>query len=69
MVILRAVDVDDFVLQGMVQHFQHTAVELGHLVQEQHPAVFQADFAWSGLLSATHKPGIADGTVRGRIGA
>ena len=40
---------DDAVLQGLAQHLQHVAAEFGQLVEEQHPAVGQADLPGRGI--------------------
>ena len=39
--------------------------ELGQLIQEQHPAVRQRNFARVGPVAAAHQPGVRDGVVRG----
>jgi hypothetical protein len=48
-------------LQGLAQHLQAAAVELGQFVEEQHAVVGHADLAGGGGAAATDHAGVADG--------
>src|SRR6188508_1688328 len=49
----RASDRDAAFLDRLPQHFEHSPVELGHLVEEQHAAVRERDLAgsWHGTTA------------------
>jgi hypothetical protein len=44
---VRPADGDGLVLHRLAHHFQHAAIELRQLVEEEHAAMRQADFAGS----------------------
>jgi hypothetical protein len=56
-------------LQRLAQHLQHLALELGQLVQEQHPVMRQAHLSRPGNGAAADEAGIGEGVVRGAEGA
>ena len=64
-----AADGDSSVLEGLPQYLQPVLPELRHLVQEEHPAVREADLARPRPLAATHQPRVRDGVVRRAEGA
>ena len=48
----RPADGDLAFLQRLAEHFERLAVELGHLVEEEHALVSQADLAGLGRAAA-----------------
>jgi hypothetical protein len=62
---LGARDGNDLIFDGLAHHIQHARPELGQLLQEEHAAVGQGDFAGMGLVVAAHQPGVGDGVMRG----
>ena len=56
---VRAADGDGLVFHRLAHHFQHVAVELRQLVEEQHAAMRQADFARPRPVAPPNKSGIA----------
>ena len=68
----RAADAGDgngFVLQGLAQRFQDGVAELRQLVQKQHAAVAQSDFARAQHPPAADHPGVGYGVMRRAKGA
>jgi hypothetical protein len=56
------------VFQGLAHHFQHLALELGQLVQEEDDVVGEADLAGLGDRAAADEARIGDGAVQGAEG-
>ena len=52
------------VLQRLAQHFEHVAMELRQLVQEEDAAMRQAHLARQRMRAAAQQPRIRDGVVR-----
>ncbi len=54
----------DAVLHRLAQHLEHVLAELGQLVQKQHAAVREADFARPRIRPAPDQPGVGDRVMR-----
>ncbi len=57
-------DADDAFLERLPQHLERAPAEFGHLVEEQHAGVREADLAWAWNLSAANERDIRDRVVR-----
>lgn len=60
----RPRDGDVAALEGLAQGLEHALLELGQLVQEQHPVVGQADLAGARRAAAAHQGRRGRGVVR-----
>ena len=57
------------IFQRLTQDLQHIAVKFRQFIQEQHPAVRQADLAGGRVRAAPQQTGIRDRVVRRTEGA
>ena len=60
----RPRDSDRALLERLAQHFEHVPAELGHLVEEQHAVVREADLAGTRMLSAADERDVRDRVMR-----
>ena len=60
----RPGDADRPFFDGLAKHFEHVTAELGHLVEEEHSVVREADLAGTRVLAAADERHVRDGVMR-----
>ena len=61
---LGAADRDNLVFERLAQDFEGVLAEFGQLIQEEHPAVSQADLPWPWPIAAAHQACVGNGAAR-----